>query len=60
MQRKEGANNKFVYGFRIPQDLRAEVSNIEPKHEKEIASLINSYKSLYNEWVFELRYVLCT
>ncbi|KVI10958.1 Origin recognition complex, subunit 2, partial [Cynara cardunculus var. scolymus] len=38
------------------QDLRAEVSNIEPKHEKEIASLINSYKSLYNEWVFELRY----
>ncbi|KAI3802387.1 hypothetical protein L1987_30519 [Smallanthus sonchifolius] len=38
------------------QDLRAELSNIEPKHEKEIASLINSYKSLYNEWLFELRY----
>ncbi|KAI7748478.1 hypothetical protein M8C21_009301 [Ambrosia artemisiifolia] len=38
------------------QDLRAEVSNIEPKHEKEIASLIDSYKSLYNEWLFELRY----
>ncbi|KAI3737099.1 hypothetical protein L2E82_27094 [Cichorium intybus] len=39
-------------------DLRAEVSNIEPKHEEEIASLINSYKSLYNDWVFQLRYVL--
>ncbi|XP_071733272.1 origin of replication complex subunit 2-like [Rutidosis leptorrhynchoides] len=38
------------------QDLRAEVSKIEPKHEKEIALLISSYKSLYNEWVFELRY----
>ncbi|CAH1419297.1 unnamed protein product [Lactuca virosa] len=38
------------------QELRAEVSNIEPKHEKEIASLINSYKSQYNDWVFELRY----
>ncbi|KAK1436584.1 hypothetical protein QVD17_02366 [Tagetes erecta] len=38
------------------QDLRAELSNIEPKHEKEAALLINSYKSLYNEWVFELRY----
>ncbi|KAI3737094.1 hypothetical protein L2E82_27089 [Cichorium intybus] len=40
------------------RDLRAEVSNIEPKHEEEIASLINSYKSLYNDWVFQLRYVL--
>ncbi|KAL8252084.1 hypothetical protein R6Q59_035777 [Mikania micrantha] len=40
------------------QDLRAEVSNIEPKHEKEIDLLINGYKSLYNEWVFELRYGL--
>ncbi|KAJ0638823.1 putative origin recognition complex, subunit 2 [Helianthus annuus] len=38
------------------QDLRAEVSKIEPKHEKEIASLIDSYKSLYNEWAFELQY----
>nr|XP_043637615.1 origin of replication complex subunit 2 [Erigeron canadensis] len=38
------------------QDLRAEVSNIEQKHQKEITALINSYKSLYNEWVFELRY----
>lgn len=39
------------------QDLRGELCNIEPKHEKEVASLINSYKSLYNEWVFELRYL---
>ncbi|XP_044485615.1 origin of replication complex subunit 2 [Mangifera indica] len=37
------------------QELRAAASNIEPKHEKEIASLINGYKSWYSKWVFELR-----
>ncbi|KAJ4704720.1 Origin recognition complex, subunit 2 [Melia azedarach] len=36
------------------QELRAAASNIEPKHEKEIVSLMNSYKSLYSRWVFEL------
>ncbi|KAB1213103.1 Origin recognition complex subunit 2 [Morella rubra] len=30
-------------------------SNIEPKHEKEVAALLNNYKSLYLKWVFELR-----
>lgn len=42
--------NKYI------QELREAVSNIEPKHEKEIVSLIRSYKSLYSEWAFELRY----
>ncbi|KAK1372258.1 hypothetical protein POM88_028451 [Heracleum sosnowskyi] len=37
------------------QELREVVSNIEPKHEKEIVSLIKSYKSLYSKWAFELR-----
>ncbi|XP_059636575.1 origin of replication complex subunit 2 [Cornus florida] len=37
------------------QELRAAASNIEPKHEKEIAVLINSYRSLYPKWAFELR-----
>ncbi|KAA8528549.1 hypothetical protein F0562_035904 [Nyssa sinensis] len=37
------------------QELRTAASNIEPKHEKEIASLMNSYRSLYSKWVFELR-----
>lgn len=37
------------------QELRAAASNIEPKHEKEIVSLIDSYKSLYSRWVFMLR-----
>ncbi|GLT38900.1 hypothetical protein SLA2020_131160 [Shorea laevis] len=37
------------------QELRAAAANIEPKHEKEIEALINSYKSLYPKWVFELR-----
>ncbi|XP_050267210.1 origin of replication complex subunit 2 [Quercus robur] len=37
------------------QELRAAASNIEPKHEKEVVALMNSYKSLYSKWVFELR-----
>lgn len=37
------------------QELRAAAANIELKHEKEINSLVNSYKSLYPKWVFELR-----
>lgn len=37
------------------QELREAVFNIEPKHEKEIVSLIKSYKSLYSKWDFELR-----
>lgn len=31
---------------------------IVPKHEKEVASLLKSYKDLYSKWLFELRYVL--
>ncbi|WOG90689.1 hypothetical protein DCAR_0309933 [Daucus carota subsp. sativus] len=37
------------------QELREAVSNIEPKHEKEIDLLIKSYKCLYSKWAFELR-----
>ncbi|OWM80740.1 hypothetical protein CDL15_Pgr006770 [Punica granatum] len=37
------------------QELIAAVANIEPKHEKEIAALKDSYKSSYSEWVFLLR-----
>lgn len=37
------------------QELRAAAAKIEPKHEKEIAALIASYKSLYSKWEFELR-----
>ncbi|KAJ6703916.1 ORIGIN RECOGNITION COMPLEX SUBUNIT 2 [Salix viminalis] len=37
------------------QELRAAAANIEPKHEKEINSLVNSYKRLYPKWAFELR-----
>lgn len=33
------------------------VSAIKPKHEKEIESLLKSYKDLYSKWLFELRYV---
>ncbi|KDP35610.1 hypothetical protein JCGZ_09048 [Jatropha curcas] len=37
------------------QELRAATASIEPKHEKEIIALMNSYKKLYSRWVFELR-----
>ncbi|KAJ8761244.1 hypothetical protein K2173_001300 [Erythroxylum novogranatense] len=37
------------------QELRAAVANIEPKHEREIESLLNGYKSSYSKWVFDLR-----
>lgn len=42
--------------FPLAQELRAAASNIEPKHEKEIVSLMNSYKRLYFKWIFALRY----
>lgn len=38
------------------QELREALSNIEPKHEKEIEDLLSSYKSLYPRWAFDLRY----
>ncbi|CAI9117640.1 OLC1v1019072C1 [Oldenlandia corymbosa var. corymbosa] len=37
------------------QELRDAVAKIEQKHEQEIDDLIKSYKSLYQEWVLELR-----
>lgn len=37
------------------QELREATAKIEPKHESEIASLLNNYKSLYSKWAFELR-----
>lgn len=51
---KETLNiNNFFF---LLQELRAAASSIESKHEKEIVSLLDSYKSLYPKWVFELRY----
>nr|KJB30116.1 hypothetical protein B456_005G130400 [Gossypium raimondii] len=35
-------------------ELREASANIEPKHQNDIADLINSYKSLYPKWVFDL------
>ncbi|KAK8314157.1 hypothetical protein V6Z11_D01G154200 [Gossypium hirsutum] len=37
------------------QELREASTNIEPKHRNDVADLINSYKSLYPECVFDLR-----
>nr|KJB24210.1 hypothetical protein B456_004G133100 [Gossypium raimondii]KJB24211.1 hypothetical protein B456_004G133100 [Gossypium raimondii] len=36
------------------QEHRETSANIEPKHQNDIADLINSYKSLYPKWVFGL------
>ncbi|KAK8293477.1 hypothetical protein V6Z11_D06G191500 [Gossypium hirsutum] len=36
------------------QELREASANIEPKHHNDVADLINSYKSLYPKWVFDL------
>ncbi|PPD71572.1 hypothetical protein GOBAR_DD31532 [Gossypium barbadense] len=37
------------------KELREASANIEPKHQNDVANLINSYKSLYPKWVFDLR-----
>ncbi|MED6107093.1 Origin recognition complex subunit 2 [Stylosanthes scabra] len=37
------------------QELREASLHIQPKHEKEIALLMDSYKSMYPEWVLALR-----
>ncbi|XP_047322762.1 origin of replication complex subunit 2 [Impatiens glandulifera] len=37
------------------QVLRDAASNLETKHDKEIASLMNRYKDLYSQWSFQLR-----
>lgn len=37
------------------QELREAASQIEPKHQNEIAALIDSYRSFYPEWLLALR-----
>ncbi|PSS17244.1 Origin of replication complex subunit like [Actinidia chinensis var. chinensis] len=37
------------------QELREAAANIQPKHESETAALMDSYKSFYLDWGFELR-----
>ncbi|TYI49519.1 hypothetical protein E1A91_D12G041000v1 [Gossypium mustelinum] len=37
------------------KELREASANIEPKNQNDVADLINSYKSLYPKWVFDLR-----
>lgn len=37
------------------EELREAVANLEMKHAKEVKALIESYKTLYDKWVFELR-----
>ncbi|KAB1997691.1 hypothetical protein ES319_D12G041100v1 [Gossypium barbadense] len=37
------------------KELREASANIEPKNQNDVADLINSYRSLYPKWVFDLR-----
>ncbi|TKY57803.1 Origin of replication complex subunit 2 [Spatholobus suberectus] len=39
----------------VEQELREAASQIEPKHENEIALLMDSYKTMYPEWLLALR-----
>ncbi|KAG4151801.1 hypothetical protein ERO13_D04G089650v2 [Gossypium hirsutum] len=39
------------------QKLREASANIEQKHQNDVAGLINSCKSLYPKWVFDLRHL---
>lgn len=37
------------------EELRAAAMDLKPKHEKEVKALMDSYRSLYQDWLFELR-----
>ncbi|KAL2895208.1 Origin of replication complex subunit 2 [Bienertia sinuspersici] len=37
------------------EELRAVALDLKPKHEKEVKALMDSYRNLYQDWVFELR-----
>ncbi|XP_038720458.1 origin of replication complex subunit 2-like isoform X2 [Tripterygium wilfordii] len=52
---KKSTNKLSDIGLVDEQELRAAMANSEPKHEKEVSALMESYKSLYPQWVFELR-----
>ncbi|XP_019231798.1 PREDICTED: origin of replication complex subunit 2-like isoform X1 [Nicotiana attenuata] len=53
--RKKSARKLSEIDLVDEEELREVAANIEPKHEKEVNDLINSYKSLYSEWLFVLR-----
>ncbi|RDY01636.1 Origin of replication complex subunit 2, partial [Mucuna pruriens] len=44
-----------VVDEQVSLELREAVSQIQPKHEDEIALLIDSYKTMYPEWLLALR-----
>ncbi|KAF5737917.1 putative plant origin recognition complex subunit [Tripterygium wilfordii] len=52
---KKSTNKRSDIDLVGEQELRAAMVNTEPKHEKEILALMGSYKSLYPQWVLELR-----
>ncbi|KMS98959.1 hypothetical protein BVRB_3g066990 [Beta vulgaris subsp. vulgaris] len=37
------------------EELRAAALDLKPKHAKEVKALMDGYRNLYQEWVFELR-----
>ncbi|XP_057531929.1 origin of replication complex subunit 2 isoform X1 [Amaranthus tricolor] len=52
---KKSGSKLFDIDLVSEEELRAAVQDLEPKHEKEVEALMNSYRSSYQEWVFELR-----
>ncbi|CAL1394541.1 unnamed protein product [Linum trigynum] len=50
------SGRKFSYTDPVDeQELRTAAINLEPKHEREVASLMERYKASYPDWVFMLR-----
>ncbi|XP_040945360.1 origin of replication complex subunit 2 isoform X1 [Gossypium hirsutum] len=55
LDKKEAVSINGISNQEFTEELREASTNIEPKHQNDVANLINSYKSLYPKWVFDLR-----
>lgn len=52
---KKSTHKLCDIGIVPEEELREAMAKLEPKHEKEVKALSESYKSSYTEWAFELR-----
>ncbi|KAG0565424.1 hypothetical protein KC19_8G189500 [Ceratodon purpureus] len=52
---KRLANRIADIGIVEEQDLRDAIAKLSPKHEKEQAALLESYRTFYHKWYFQLR-----
>lgn len=53
---KKKSGNKLCDINLVPEEeLRSAALDLKPKHDKEVKALMDSYRSSYQEWLFELR-----